>query len=258
MRKIALRAAVIVLLLAVIGLARVSISRVPTLSVQLATLEGEPLPGAYLAYRYKGYRFNFVDSLTYYRPGEVLRTDAAGRFEIPGFLEFHRPLDSGLQPWIEWVYIPELHHVSGPIGQRSEDRPGVMEIDREHGVFRFADFSEDREGWSRSIRELDLAIRISRTEPGSQPLRYLVTDSVRETLNARLREEFRAFMERHAETPRVAPPPLSRFGLSEEELEARERSMREDLQRYPVWGQLMERRWPQFSDPQGQKTALAE
>lgn len=98
MRTFVLRAAVIVLLLAAGGLVLTSVSRVPPLSARLTALDGRPLPGAFVAYRYKGHRFNFVDSLTYDRPGKALQTDDAGRFQIPGFIELHPPLDSGLTP----------------------------------------------------------------------------------------------------------------------------------------------------------------
>lgn len=98
MSTLALRVVAVVLSLAAVGLAITSISRAPTLSVRLTTFAGESLPGAFVAYRYKGYRFNFVDSLTYYRSGKAIQTDDAGQFEIPGFIEFHPPLDTGLAP----------------------------------------------------------------------------------------------------------------------------------------------------------------
>lgn len=247
MRTLALRAAAVVLLLAAVGLATVSISRVAPLRVRLTNLDGEPLTGAFLAYRYKGYRFNFVDSLTYYRPGEVVRTDDAGQFEIRGFLELHPPLDSGLAPWIEWVYVPELHHFFGPIGARSESRPGRVEIDWEQGVLRFADLGEDPVGWSRTIGDFEQEVQPSHAETARGEPRYVMPDVMRETLNVHLREELRAFMKRHATTPRVARTIPNHRGMGEEERAARDRAIGESLEREPFWGQLMRRRWPELA-----------
>jgi hypothetical protein len=88
------------LVLGAIALAAVSMSIVPALSGTITTLDGGAVSEAYIAYRHKGSRFNFVDTLSYYRPGEVLQTDATASVDVPGFLQVHYPWDG--RPRIEF------------------------------------------------------------------------------------------------------------------------------------------------------------
>jgi hypothetical protein len=126
----------------------------PRFSGRVEALDGRSLTGAHVSYRYRGSRFNFVDSLSYERPGGVLRTGADGSFEIPGLWHLRKPLDGRLQPWIEWVYVPEFHHAYGPIGPLTDSRPGLTEVDWQRGSIRLADLSADPEGWERTVQLL--------------------------------------------------------------------------------------------------------
>ncbi len=249
MRKVFIYIGVAAIALVTLALAGSSVSRVPPLTGTLLSLDGEPLPGAYMAYRHRGYRFNFVDSLTYTRKGDTLRTDEAARYHVPGFIELHPPLDSGLEPWIEWVYVPELHHFFGPISYQSESRPGVMVYDTDPGVIRLADVTDDPRAWARTIGELDGIVHISHRESGTGHERYALPDSIRDALQVHLREEFRAFMRHHEKTPRAFPETPSWNLLSQEERQARRQQALEDLEREPTWGQLMARKWPELMAP---------
>lgn len=248
LRSLISRIVAIVVLLGVVALAATSISIVPPLSGKVTTLSGRPLPGAYLAYLYKGSRFNFVDSLSYYRPGGLLRTDATATYDVPGFMHIHRPLDGGLVPWIEWIYVPKLHHFFGPIAPATETIPGLMENDRSGGVVRLADLTDDPERWSQTIRRLDNAIRVLFAETTDRTPQVPATDAVREELRTHLQQEFRAFMQRYENAPRSLPD-LSRVRyLTEDERRARFQQMQEDRQREPLWGHLMERLWPELAE----------
>ena len=126
----------------------------PRFPGRVEALDGRSLTGAHVAYRYRGSRFNFVDSLSYERAGGVLRTSADGSFVIPGLWHLRKPLDGRLEPWIEWVYVPQLHHAYGPIAKLTESRPGLMEVDWQSGRIRLADLSDDPEGWERTVQLL--------------------------------------------------------------------------------------------------------
>ncbi len=217
-----------------------SISRVPTLELRLESFSGEPQPWAYIAYRYQGSRFNFVDSLSYWRRGEVTRSDAEGHFVIPGFFEWHPPLDSGLDPYVEWIYVPGRHHVLGfgRIREHSEGVEGRTRIDIDAGVLQIADFGDDPVRWSQSIDSLESEIRrLDRAEGADTH----ASEAVRDELRTHLRAEFTAFMARHADTPRESTESNFTRSLSPEERGERERNFAESLRREPHWGDLMTR-----------------
>jgi hypothetical protein len=197
-----------------------TVSYAPALDGRVESLAGGAAPGAYVTYSYRGSRFNFVDSLSYARPGGVVRTDAAGAFSIPGFLHVHRPLDGRLEPWIDWVYAPELHHAFGPVGPLTESVSGLIEVDWARGLIRLADLTADPERWSRTIELLE---REGRMEDA--------------------RAEYRTLLARHAGTPRAMPDAPHLRYLPEVEREARLAEMRQEIEREPLWGAYLEQRW---------------
>jgi hypothetical protein len=214
------------------------------LALRLESFSGEPLLGAYVGYRYQGSRFNFVDSLSYWRRGEVIRTDAEARFEIPGFIELHPPLDSGFHPYIEWLYVPELHHVFGPITRRSDGVEDFMKIDHSWGVVQLADFTDDPLRWMQSMRRLEsIAYRLEDPEGP----RVYASKTIQNELEEHVRREFAAFMARHSETPRTFPETMYTRHLSPEERAERESAFAESIEHEPLWGQHMLRMWPQFA-----------
>lgn len=231
------RVALALALLLIAAVAVTSVSVVPSRTGTLLDASGRPLEGAYVAYSYRGYRFNFVDTLTYERPGKIVRTDARGEFKTRGFVHVHPPLDSALMPWIEWVYAPRLHFAFGPLAFWRASIPGVLEIDAEHDVAKLSDLTENPEWWSRTIDELygqvGYALLSNERVPASK--------AIRRELLEHLREEYRAFMERHAETPRKMPEPVNLRYMTEEEREKSLAQIRESYEREPLWGQLMER-----------------
>lgn len=240
-----------VLTVALVGTAlaitAVSISIVPSLSGTVTDLEGRSVAKAFVAYRYKGSRFNFVDSLSYYRPGEVLLTDANASYDVPGFVQLHQPLDGELVPWIEWVYVPELHHLFGPIAPATETRPGLVENDRTNRVVRLADLTDDPERWSQTIRELDRLSYAAHAEAADSSSQIEMTEAVRVSLRQCLQTEFDQFLERHADTPRGMPDMPDLEYLSEEERRGRIERVLQDLERNPLWGPHMEDLWPELA-----------
>lgn len=239
------RTALAFALLLVAAVAATTVSVVPSRTFTLQDASGRPLEGAYVAYSYKGYRFNFVDSLTYHRTGAILRTNARGEFETPGFVHVHRPLDSALKPWIEWVYVPELHFALGPLAFSREPIPGVLEVDAERRVAKISDLTENPEWWSRTLDELDRLVSYDLLSNDLVP----ASEAMRQELLGHLREEYRAFMERHAETPRELTEPEYLRYKPEEERQKILAKIRESYEREPLWGQLMERRFRSLLEP---------
>lgn len=211
---------------------------------ELVDLQGAPLEGAYVAYYWKGYRFNFVDSITYQRPGAVLRTDARGRLRIRGFVHLHPPLDSRLSPWIALVYAPRLHHAFGPLAQGTDSVPGRVEIDRDGTRVRaaLADLTEQPDRWSRSLDSL-YSLIVYDLDPEND--KYRVYASMRRELASRLVADYSAFLQRHASTPRSVDPDSAVYlaTLSPAEREERLKNWQEELEREPLWGPWMERLW---------------
>src|SRR5687768_10602413 len=62
-------------------------------TVHLRSASGEPVRRAFVAYYYDSAIFNFVDSLSRYYPGRLIRADDEGRAEIPGRWGIKSPLD---------------------------------------------------------------------------------------------------------------------------------------------------------------------
>lgn len=238
------RIALVLALLLVAAVAATTVSVVPSRTETLLDASGRPLEGAYVAYSYKGYRFNFVDTLTYHRPGAILRTGAHGEFKTPGFVHVHRPLDNALKPWIEWVYVPELHFAFGPLAFSRDPIPGVLECDAERRVAKISDLTENPEWWSRTLDELDSLVSYALLANKLVP----ASEATRQELLGHLREEYRAFMERHAETPRELIEPGYLRYKPEEERQKILAKIREGYEREPLWGQLMERRFRELSE----------
>lgn len=222
-----------------VAVAVTSVSVVPGRTFTLLDTSGRPLEGAYVAYSYKGYRFNFVDTLTYHRPGAILRTDARGEFKTPGFVHVHPPLDTALKPWIEWVYVPQLHFALAPFAFSRDPIPGVLEVDPRRRVAKISDLTENPEWWSRTLDELDRQVGYALLSNERVP----ATEALRQELFGHLREEYHAFMERHAETPREMTEPAYLRYKPEEERQKILAEIRKSYEREPLWGQLIERRF---------------
>jgi hypothetical protein len=243
-RSCLLRVLVVLVALSLVLTVVLTVSVAPGWRGLLVDLRGEPLQGAFVAYYWKGYRFNLVDSITYQRPGTILRTDSEGRFRIRGFVHLHRPLDSRLSPWITLVYVPRLHHAFGPLASATESIPGRVEIDREGTLVRaaLADLSEDPDRWSRSM---ELLYSLIAYDLDPDPGDYKASASVRRELAGHLVLDYAAFVQRHASTPRSIDPDSAAYldTLSPEEREERLTARRVQLEREPLWGQWMERLW---------------
>ena len=224
-------------------IAAASISIAPETRGKLLDDKGDPIEGAYIVYYYRGYRFNLVDSITYWRPGSIIRTDSTGSYKIERLLHFHNVLDRKLFPWIEFVYIPKLHHAFGPLVPGKTSFPGRVAFNEIKQATVFSDFSDNPYEWSRSINELDAMIRQLNYD-AEEKGRYQVPVSVRQDLMDHFLTEYEEFMQRYADTPReLGPFSAYFFALSLEERERTLKRMEEALEREPLWGQVMERKW---------------
>ena len=77
--------------------------------------KGRGIPDAYVIYRYMGMRNAWVCSSPYYKPGNVLRTDAEGCFYIPKTILWHTPIaQTGASLLVGPVYDPRTHCVGAP------------------------------------------------------------------------------------------------------------------------------------------------
>lgn len=77
--------------------------------------KGHGIPDAYVIYRYKGMRRTWPCGSAYYKPGNVLRTDAEGCFYIPKTILWHTPIaQTGASLWFDLVYDPSTHCAGVP------------------------------------------------------------------------------------------------------------------------------------------------
>jgi len=182
-----------------------------------------------------------------YHSGKVLQTGATASFDVPGFLQVHFPLDGPLVPWIEWVYVPDLHHFFGPIAPERETIPGLMENDRSNHAVRLASLADDPGRWSQMIRDLDRVSYASHAKPANPDSVIHMTKAQREALRQHRDREFAEFMQQHADTPRAIPHMPDLQYLSAEERRERIERIQKDLERDPLWGAYMDDRWPELS-----------
>jgi hypothetical protein len=229
--------------LVTLAVAAASISISPETKGKLVDEKGKPIEGAYMVYYYRGYRFNFVDSISYWRPGAIIRTDATGSYRMPRLWHIHSPLDGRLSPWIALVYMPRLHHAFGPLVPGKSSFPGRVMFDETNQATVLSDFSDNPYEWSRSMESLHSIISELRYGK-THKRRYQVPLSVEQELTNHLFDEYEDFMRRYADTPREPGPFSSYFNtLSSEEQERRLKNIKIALEREPLWGQLMQRLW---------------
>lgn len=197
---------------------------------------------AWAAYHYEGNRFNFADAIAYTRTGAVIRSSADGMLRLPGKIYLRFPLDGWLQPRIDLLYVPVLHSaVSYPL--KADAIPRIFDRGDNGRTLRLANLDGDPESWARSLEFLFSFVRHDLLDAGS---RNVVAD--RQSIDSLAREiiaDYRAFVARHADTPRTMPT----VGMAHlqyapaAEREATLARIREDLAREPFWGPHVERAW---------------
>ena len=218
-----------------------SLSKVPAARWQFSGPKGKPVDRVLVAWSYQGTRFNFVHSVTYEKPGGVADLKNGGVLKLGGFFELHRPLDGGLEPWIEIVYVPELHNAFGPIGKSSDVETANRKLEVENHRIVITDLVDDPQSWTRSLDTVcsfvvaELSAKEAMTAERKRDL--AVWAGV-------LLVDYQKFLERYAEVKRAIPadPPFWR-GLPEAEIVERRKSMIERIAREPLWGPYMERMW---------------
>jgi hypothetical protein len=125
--------------------------------------------------------------------------------------------------------------------------PGFFEVRGGGSELLLADCAADPAVWERSVGELRSFVAFDLVYPALDDRLPEVAASkaeVRELADA-LAAEYRAFVGRHRDTPRQPPPRDAYFDsrpqAEQEQILAR---LRADLEREPLWGPYLERRWP--------------
>ena len=198
-------------------------------TVTLTGPDGAPLRG-YAAWHYRGGRFNFVDSISWRRPGGVAKSDAAGAIRLPWKVVLKSPFDSRLDHIFDMIYLPDLHEARG---RTEPDRlPDIAWVDR----------TKDPEVWERNLGELYSLVSYDAVYGSGG--RFVVSRDMAAELVALVRAEYESLLAAHARSPRATPsvPAHLAYG-SEAEREAWRERMVGDLAEMPFWGPLIERRW---------------
>jgi len=217
----------------------------PETRVRIVREDGSPVAGAYGACFYSGYRFNFVDSISYERPGRIVRSDAGGRLSLPHRLYRKGPLDTYATGHLLLLYAPELHHARR-VWSLAESPEETHEGRVRGGRIELRDLREDPAAWERSLDELHSFLRheVVGAFESRRPPRVHVTAAVARELARHLRSEVEAFARRHAATPREPPPSTPYFeSHTPEEQRAILSRIGQDLAREPLWGPRISRRW---------------
>lgn len=239
-----------VALLPVLVFAAAQVGCSPGRTLVVVRADGTPIAGAWAAYHYHGHVFNFVDTLTYERPGSVRRSDERGRIAIPSRLYRKGPLDTQGALWIDLLYAPDLH-VAREMPHGRSEIAGEIEIRPQTGELVLTDLSDDPEAWERTLEELYdfLAYELLPGLIGGQPPRLAASPAQARELARSLRAEYDALLARHAATPR-RPPPRSPYFDSRPPAEQQEilERIREDLVRDPSWGPWLVKKWPRRLD----------
>lgn len=208
--------------------------------------DGTPAAGAVVAFHYRGYRFNLVDSIDYERSGRIVRADARGVVELPDRLYLKGPLDGYLEPWIDLLYDPGVHFAF-EAGDYELGRDGILAVRAGGRELVVADRTESPAAWERSLEELFslVAYDLVYSALNGHELEIAASEAEMRELVDALGGEYRSFLARHRETARELPPRDAYFeslpAADRERLEAR---IRADLEREPLWGPYLERRWP--------------
>lgn len=212
-------------------------------TIRTAGPDGTPVE-AWAAYHYEGNRFNFADSIAYRRPGALVKTDSDGNLHLAGTIYLHFPLDGWLSPRIDLLYAPALHGVVAfPLA--AEPAVRIFERSTDGRMLRLADQTNDPELWARSLGRLIPYLRHDLM--GGSPHDIAVDPRTVEILAEQAIADYRAFVERHAATPRTIPT----IGVdhlkyeSEAEREATLARIRAELAREPLWGPYVQRIWGQ-------------
>jgi hypothetical protein len=208
-------------------------------TVRVVDAAGRPLHGALLAYHFRGHRWATVQSLTWERPGQILRADEEGNVELP--LRAHLrlwPLETGPERTIDLVYVPALHNAVAPLGH---GRPGRVDVDGDRLVV--ADLAGDPDTWADSLAQLYSFLRYDLLGNHRDRWRRGSPETVEDLANG-VAAEYVAFQRAWGATPRRPPAPPAHLQLaSAGDREAWERATAADLAYAPTWGLHMSTRW---------------
>jgi hypothetical protein len=234
-------------LLLVLLLAAASVSVNMPRTFEVVDGAGVPLDPAYIVYSRIGSRLNPVHPVTYRASELVLeRSDRTGRITIPAAVNVHLPfpIETHSSPWIELVYVPQMHNAWGQFNKGSPSRPNVFEIDagRRRGIA--SDLSGDPGLWQGTLSNLSSVIQRLVSRPGKAPLRETdpASAALARELTGHFRREYDAFLARYGNVarPRPSMPPFL-SGSSDEEKRRWSESVETDLAREPRWGIVITR-----------------
>ena len=216
-------------------LAAASVSYTPGYTLQIVDSSERPQT-AYALYTHQGSSLNPVHPLSYTARGvTVVRSDEQGRLRIPGALHVHWPFPLQTPPrlWVRMIYVPRMHNAWSRIVVHSpQSEPGVWQMTTPNRAMVF-DVSDRPERWEGTLSNLSFfmseAVRDvdrSRAEPLLELMEHF-------------RDEYNAFLVRHANSLRPLPP-MPRLSTDEEKQRWRE-MVDKELARRPTWGMEVQR-----------------
>jgi hypothetical protein len=231
-----------VVALAVVLLLASVVHVTPPRRLRIVDQGGRPLAGAWLAYHFHGHRFAVVESLTWQRPGGMVRADANGEVRLPARVHLRMwPVDTGPDRSFDLVYAPSLHNAEGPLGDGTGGRSGRLAV-RPDG-FALADLTGDPEEWATSLYRLHGYVRYT-LAGGADERRPPGHLAALAALAAALAGEYTAFQRTWGASARTVPPPPEhlRYAADEERRRWRETAAAH-VAREPLWGPYMARLW---------------
>ena len=215
----------------------------PARAIVLVDDQGRPVAGAYAAYHHRSAVFNFVDSLSVYAPGTLIRSDQDGVLHVPMRLALKHPAHSQPEARIHFLYAPSAHvamrGVVGAVYVR-----GVLDIQEDGARWVVHSLEHDPQAWERALDALFSAIRYE-LWPDLPGRRFTAPPGKDEFagLSAALEAEWAALRWRHGATPRQMPGPdeVERWPASDRE--ERRARMQADIDALPTWGAYLDRHW---------------
>jgi hypothetical protein len=218
-----------ILLLLAAGLLAASVGVVMPRSFRVAGPDGVPV-AAWVAYVYEGQRYNFVDPLSWRRPGGVVEADEEGTIRLPLLVHLKAPLDGWLRHEVRLIHAPALH------ATLHEHRPD------DGAALTIPDYTAAPAAWDHTLGEIyslvayDIAF-------GHQEIYAVEPEKVR-SLARLVVEDYRALLASHDSRPRAISgeiPGHLQFASEQDRAEWREQ-MRQEIESEPTWGAYLERR----------------
>lgn len=186
---------------------------------------------AWVAFVHEGNHVHFAASLNWRRPGGILKSDDGGVVHLPLVIYLKPPLDDRVRHKVQTIFVPALH---ATLHEHSPTDGAIMQI---------PDHTRSPEAWDHALEEL---YSLLANDVGfGESERYAVAPETVAALGRTVVRDYRAFLRIHADTRREISkeiPGHFQFA-SEEDRDAWREQMRLEIEREPIWGAYLERRY---------------